>query len=242
MYHANAAAALRPASPYGLPLASPSMFRSPFHPNLAHLVSAAASAGSPTDPGRSPSDRGASRGGNPSSLPHHGGLKQEKSDKSQQQHSPSKQHHAVSAAAAAAHHNKEPHIKKPLNAFMLYMKEMRPVVQAECTLKESAAINQILGRRVSERAGSVTIRSIPVVRVIVNVTNFVASALGQKKFINQRGVWYKGGQKRVNIMSPSAGFSQFTQVGARRAIDKAICEDGAHSQVSLRHCRIFKKS
>merc|ERR1719319_861108 len=36
---------------------------------------------------------------------------------------------------------KEPHIKKPLNAFMLYMKEMRPVVQAECTLKESAAIN-----------------------------------------------------------------------------------------------------
>jgi len=43
--------------------------------------------------------------------------------------------------------SKEPHIKKPLNAFMLYMKEMRPVVQAECTLKESAAINQILGRR-----------------------------------------------------------------------------------------------
>ena len=32
---------------------------------------------------------------------------------------------------------------------MLYMKEMRPIVQAECTLKESAAINQILGRRVS---------------------------------------------------------------------------------------------
>ena len=31
---------------------------------------------------------------------------------------------------------------------MLYMKEMRPVVQAECTLKESAAINQLLGRRV----------------------------------------------------------------------------------------------
>jgi hypothetical protein len=44
--------------------------------------------------------------------------------------------------------NKKDHIKKPLNAFMLYMKEMRPVVQAECTLKESAAINQILGRRV----------------------------------------------------------------------------------------------
>ncbi|XP_072553895.1 lymphoid enhancer-binding factor 1-like [Paramormyrops kingsleyae] len=42
---------------------------------------------------------------------------------------------------------KKPHIKKPLNAFMLYMKEMRADVVAECTLKESAAINQILGRR-----------------------------------------------------------------------------------------------
>ncbi|CAH8552298.1 unnamed protein product [Schistosoma turkestanicum] len=39
------------------------------------------------------------------------------------------------------------HIKKPLNAFMLFMKEMRSQVIAECTLKESAAINQILGRK-----------------------------------------------------------------------------------------------
>ena len=45
---------------------------------------------------------------------------------------------------------KKSHIKKPLNAFMLYMKEMRPQIVAECTLKESAAINQILGRRVSK--------------------------------------------------------------------------------------------
>ncbi|KAM5194782.1 lymphoid enhancer-binding factor 1 isoform 1-T1 [Mantella aurantiaca] len=45
------------------------------------------------------------------------------------------------------HEPKRPHIKKPLNAFMLYMKEMRANVVAECTLKESAAINQILGRR-----------------------------------------------------------------------------------------------
>nr|ANS60442.1 TCF/LEF [Platynereis dumerilii] len=42
---------------------------------------------------------------------------------------------------------KRPHVKKPLNAFMLFMKEMRAQVAAECTLKESAAINQILGRR-----------------------------------------------------------------------------------------------
>ena len=32
---------------------------------------------------------------------------------------------------------------------MIFMKEMRPVVLAECKLKESAAINQILGRKVS---------------------------------------------------------------------------------------------
>jgi len=41
-----------------------------------------------------------------------------------------------------------PYVKKPLNAFMLYMKEQRAQVVAECTLKESAAINQILGRKV----------------------------------------------------------------------------------------------
>ena len=45
---------------------------------------------------------------------------------------------------------KKSHIKKPLNAFMLFMKEMRAKVISECALKESAAINQILGRRVSD--------------------------------------------------------------------------------------------
>ncbi|XP_055945805.1 protein pangolin, isoforms A/H/I/S-like isoform X2 [Argiope bruennichi] len=42
---------------------------------------------------------------------------------------------------------KKSHIKKPLNAFMLFMKEQRPLVVKEVTLKESAAINQILGKR-----------------------------------------------------------------------------------------------
>jgi len=42
---------------------------------------------------------------------------------------------------------KRPHVKKPLNAFMLFMKEQRPKIAAEYTLKESAAINQILGKR-----------------------------------------------------------------------------------------------
>ncbi|KAG5267162.1 hypothetical protein AALO_G00218710 [Alosa alosa] len=47
--------------------------------------------------------------------------------------------------AKEAEGEEETSIKKPLNAFMLYMKEMRAKVVAECTLKESAAINQILG-------------------------------------------------------------------------------------------------
>ena len=50
-----------------------------------------------------------------------------------------------SAAGRASRRN---YIKKPLNAFMLFMKEMRQRVIDECTLKESAAINQILGRKV----------------------------------------------------------------------------------------------
>ncbi|XP_064392002.1 transcription factor 7-like 2 isoform X1 [Halichondria panicea] len=41
---------------------------------------------------------------------------------------------------------KKPHIKKPLNAFMIFMKTKRAEVIKECTLKESAAINQILGK------------------------------------------------------------------------------------------------
>ncbi|XP_034402163.1 transcription factor 7-like 1-A [Cyclopterus lumpus] len=42
---------------------------------------------------------------------------------------------------------KKPHIKKPLNAFMLYMREERPNVVSQCRVKESATINQILGQR-----------------------------------------------------------------------------------------------
>lgn len=58
-------------------------------------------------------------------------------------------HRKQSDAKKEEEKKKQVHIKKPLNAFMLYMKEMRAKVVAECTLKESAAINQILGRRVS---------------------------------------------------------------------------------------------
>ncbi|UXI14516.1 pangolin [Sarcoptes scabiei] len=48
-----------------------------------------------------------------------------------------------------SNNNNKTHVKKPLNAFMIYMKEMRAKVIAESTLKESAQINSILGQRVS---------------------------------------------------------------------------------------------
>ena len=60
-------------------------------------------------------------------------------------HSP--QHHKFSMSHDD-HKPKKPHIKKPLNAFMLFMREQRAQVVQECTLRESAAINQILGRKV----------------------------------------------------------------------------------------------
>ncbi|XP_078095831.1 transcription factor 7-like 2 [Mustelus asterias] len=60
---------------------------------------------------------------------------------------PSPNHTSKPLVVKKEDEKRKPHIKKPLNAFMLYMKEMRAKVVAECTLKESAAINQILGRK-----------------------------------------------------------------------------------------------
>ena len=40
-------------------------------------------------------------------------------------------------------------VKKPLNAFMVFMREQRAKVMAETDVRESAAINQILGRYLS---------------------------------------------------------------------------------------------
>ncbi|XP_058473936.1 transcription factor 7-like 1-B isoform X2 [Solea solea] len=50
-------------------------------------------------------------------------------------------------AAQEKEDDKRNYVKKPLNAFMLYMREERPKVVAQCKVKESATINQILGQR-----------------------------------------------------------------------------------------------
>ncbi|RVE66193.1 hypothetical protein OJAV_G00124430 [Oryzias javanicus] len=52
-----------------------------------------------------------------------------------------------SASGAPREDERRPHIKKPLNAFMLYMRDERPKVVSQCKVKESATINQILGQR-----------------------------------------------------------------------------------------------
>ncbi|CAF1116436.1 unnamed protein product [Adineta steineri] len=46
--------------------------------------------------------------------------------------------------------SKKPHIKKPLNAFMIYMKEQRVHIVEESALKESSAINKYLGQKWKE--------------------------------------------------------------------------------------------
>ncbi|KAJ4921053.1 hypothetical protein JOQ06_021770 [Pogonophryne albipinna] len=78
-----------------------------------------------------------------SSIPHsairHTGVKQEPGGSQQGRSAPD--------VPPEREEEKRPHIKKPLNAFMLYMREERPKVVAQCKVKESATINQILGQR-----------------------------------------------------------------------------------------------
>ncbi|KFR01823.1 Lymphoid enhancer-binding factor 1, partial [Opisthocomus hoazin] len=76
---------------------------------------------------------------------------------------------------------KKPTIKKPLNAFMLYMKEMRAKVIAECTLKESAAINQILGRRWHALSREEQAKGSPSVSRERGLTAFPSISQGKKK-------------------------------------------------------------
>lgn len=42
-----------------------------------------------------------------------------------------------------------PYVKKPLNAFMLFRKEQRPIVMDETKIRDSASINAIVGKKVS---------------------------------------------------------------------------------------------
>ncbi|XP_029945886.1 uncharacterized protein LOC115387345 isoform X2 [Salarias fasciatus] len=46
----------------------------------------------------------------------------------------------------------KPYIKKPPNAFMLFLKEQRPIVSAEIGVKESAVVNAEVGRRAKMEA------------------------------------------------------------------------------------------
>ncbi|XP_035464098.1 transcription factor 7-like 1-B [Scophthalmus maximus] len=78
-----------------------------------------------------------------SSVPHPAIVKQEPGCSS----SSSQPGKSTSCSQQEREDERKPHIKKPLNAFMLYMREERPHVVAQCKVKESATINQILGQR-----------------------------------------------------------------------------------------------
>ncbi|XP_075255177.1 uncharacterized protein LOC142347900 isoform X2 [Convolutriloba macropyga] len=74
-------------------------------------------------------------------------LSPEEIDKRNKEHAAALVAHQQQQVAEAEHKSYRPYVKKPLNAFMLFMKENREKVMQESTLKESAAINQILGRK-----------------------------------------------------------------------------------------------
>ncbi|BFZ03752.1 hypothetical protein BsWGS_06792 [Bradybaena similaris] len=80
-------------------------------------------------------------------IPHHASLGAGPKSELMSPQLLSDSHSNTSGHSAEPPQKKKNHIKKPLNAFMLFMKEQRPKVIAECTLRESSAINQILGRR-----------------------------------------------------------------------------------------------
>ncbi|XP_057675102.1 transcription factor 7-like 1-A [Corythoichthys intestinalis] len=69
-------------------------------------------------------------------------VKQEPREHGERKSSP-----VAAAAPREAEEKAKGHIKKPLNAFMLFMRDERPNVVAQCQVKESATINQILGQR-----------------------------------------------------------------------------------------------
>lgn len=42
-----------------------------------------------------------------------------------------------------------PYVKKPLNAFMIFRKEQRPIIMKETNIRDSASVNTIVGKKVS---------------------------------------------------------------------------------------------
>lgn len=41
-------------------------------------------------------------------------------------------------------------MKKPLNAFMVFRREQRPIVMKETNIRDSARVNAIVGQKVSD--------------------------------------------------------------------------------------------
>lgn len=53
-----------------------------------------------------------------------------------------------------------PYVKKPLNAFMIFRKEQRPIVMDETNIRDSASVNAIVGKKVSGFIFQIDMKSI----------------------------------------------------------------------------------
>lgn len=117
------------------------------------------------------------------------------------------------------------YVKRPPNAFMIYRKEQRPHVVAETSITDCAAVNKILGQRVSEaslngwtflmagkwlKAISVSWgHQLPVILVLVCA------------FCVYSGKWWRG-KSRQNIMKRPKGKERYMQRCIQTGLPKTI--------------------
>ncbi|PRD35125.1 UNVERIFIED_CONTAM: pan [Trichonephila clavipes] len=155
----------------------------------------------------------------------------------------------VESATRSHSEQKKSHIKKPLNAFMLFMKEQRPSVMQECTLKESAAINQILGKRF-EKVKSTCISN------PVNIQCHIETKVLELKNIpsswhkhvkarwhnlsrEEQGVYYeKAREERQNHLIKYPGWTardNYAHNSKKKKRKRDKSQDGGNSILSLRY-------
>lgn len=114
-------------------------------------------------------------------------------------------------AMAAADRRRDNHIKKPLNAFMWFMKENRPRLMEEQGYKErqSAELNKELGRRVSIRYYTLTSSELKI--------GFLFSGTIYPKKSNRNTMqWREKNEQSICKNTPAGPLATITQLTKRR--------------------------